>query len=212
MPCNNKKDLRGLYASMRMRFFPDFSVPTCLNWKVEDGPERQRLSRFYAVYLWETLEDFWRNVAIKGVEDRSTIACCCFMPMRMHDNRYKPWGTSRLFAAADYLGDLLKIRATRLGWTAHVTPKIGELHFVMGHWSLGLVAHEVCAHAIFHVIRYIGPSAAAVDAQAKGPQYAWGAAEEDISHLSGALFGDVFTWLCDCDPARRPKMTEWELP
>jgi hypothetical protein len=87
-----------------------------------------------------------------------------------------------------------------------ISPKVGELHFVEGDWNLEIVAHEIL-HAIFGIIRAIGPHPEAIFNQdkrsANGSEYLMGSAEEDICYLHGQMVDDVYRWLWENNPSKK---------
>ena len=62
-------------------------------------------------------------------------------------------------------------------------PKLGEVHFIKGMWTLEIVAHELC-HALIHRLRMIPPTPKQVIEQE-------GDSEEDICYW----FGEATDWI-----------------
>jgi hypothetical protein len=95
------------------------------------GMTKLRSSRkpyYYQVYLWRDIQNLRDHFDIP--DDEETLAITCF----------EPW-----FVDTDTGG-------------VYINPKLGELHFAVGNWSLNIVAHEV-QHAVVHRMRLLWPPA-----------------------------------------------------
>lgn len=80
---------------------------------------------------------------------------------------------------------------------AMVKPKLGEIHFVSGTWSLGTVAHEL-THAVLHRLRYLEPGPERVLCELReghDPED-----EEVIAYEMGDWYDAVVHWLQTWDP------------
>lgn len=214
MPCNNRKEWDKVVAAVRVRVFPDFQRRTLLCVRDTDNRHWRKHSRFYSVYLWDTLEDLRRNSVNTSADDTlvdgHAYACYledCFL-RKPSKNRCWQWILEHVVdAAARKLG----VPWTRVGYTRRVHPKLGEIHFASGAWTVDLVAHEVF-HAVSHIMNYIGPAGDECVQRAQGPRFSTGNAQEDVAYVMGHMTRNIFDWLWEVDPSGRPRLNEWELP
>ena len=70
-----------------------------------------------------------------------------------------------------------------------ILPKLGEMHFIKGRWSLEIVAHELC-HALIHRITMIPPSFDQIRNQV-------GYSEETVCYEFGAWVRDLYRILSE---------------
>lgn len=76
----------------------------------------------------------------------------------------------------------------------YINPKLGEIHYAVGHWNINVVAHEV-QHAIIHRMRLVWPPAHLILLE----EYA--DAEEEVAYETGHWVERVYGFLAKHDPA-----------
>lgn len=214
MPCNNRKEWDKVLAAIKLRLFPDFKRRTILHTEEVPPARWRRHSRYFSVYLWETMDDLRRNSSGTGAEPFSpeARAYACYLEGYF----LMPHSNSEMFKMFHWrvllpISSALRLTPAWIGWERRVAPKLGEMHFAAGHWSVDLVAHEAF-HAVSHVMNCIGPSGNECVRRATGPRFSTGCAQEDVAYVHGHMVKGIFDWLCESDPAGRPRLVEWELP
>jgi len=73
-------------------------------------------------------------------------------------------------------------------------PKLGEIHFIKGMWTLEIVAHELC-HALIQRLRMIPPTPEQVIEQE-------GDSEEDVCYWFGEVVDFIYRALWEADQPR----------
>lgn len=77
--------------------------------------------------------------------------------------------------------------------SVYINPKLGEIHYAIGHWNVNVAAHEV-QHAVIHRMRLIWPPAHLILLD----EYA--DAEEEIAYETGNWVERVYDFLNQNDP------------
>ncbi len=72
--------------------------------------------------------------------------------------------------------------------------RLGTIHFVVDHWGMEVVAHELF-HALVQRLRCIDPPIASIIRQKDD-------AEESIAYEFGKWSSKVYNWLWDNDPSK----------
>lgn len=80
---------------------------------------------------------------------------------------------------------------------AIVRPKLGEIHFVKGSWSVGTIAHEV-THALLHRLRYLAVKPETVIPELSDDYLS--ANEEILAYEAGNWVESLHAWLSRHDP------------
>lgn len=137
---------------------------------VDDGSR----GHYYRVYLWATAE---AARAATGTADGQGLGWHCATAWMEGTN-----------------GDGVVVKRKPAG------PMLGELHFVAGHWSMEVAAHEL-RHLDLHLERlWPGVAHAAIE---QSPM----AAEELICYRFGRMLETVYRWLWEQDPGTWTKST-----